>query len=195
MTNMEKREEHYGRLFGPVSGPVMHSMDDKVPHIDVYQYEPNEERLFWTLITGGMSDAVQAVPADYRDELSGRTEILTYAEEPREWIMRALKGLGDLPFDHDTFLYYWHSVPGPGGGPVTDQPSELTCFLMAPPYLEDEEFDSMEIDDEPVDFLWAIPITDRELRFNLDHGGAALVELLEEKNVSPVIDESRKSIV
>jgi len=55
----EERESHYTRFFGPSTEAVMHSTDLKIPHVDVYQFRPTNERPFWTLITGGMSNFPQ----------------------------------------------------------------------------------------------------------------------------------------
>ena len=184
------REEHYERHFGPLSEPVMHSTDIKVPHIDIYQYAPTDDRSYWTLITGGMSDYRQpGIP----EGLSPRAEILTYAEKPQNWMFSVLKGLAEMPFDNETFLHWWHTVPN--GMPMTAEPSELTNFFFLPPYFEGPEFDALKIDGDDVDILWMIPITDKELAFKLEHGAQALEELFERYTLGPVINESRQSMV
>ncbi len=135
---MQARESHYSKYFGPLSEPVMHSMDAKVPHIDIYQFRPTAERPFWTLITGGMSDLPQpGVP----DILPPRAEIMLYASAPAKWMFSVLKGLAAMPFDDDTFLHWCHSVPN--GMPMTAKPSLLTNFFFLPPSFEAEDFDSL----------------------------------------------------
>ncbi len=184
------REEHYERFFGPLVEPVKHSTDMQVPHIAIYQFAPNDERPYWTLITGGMSDFRQpGIP----EGLSPRAEILTYAAEPQNWMFNVLKNLAEMPFVADTFLHWWHTVPN--GMPMTAEPSELTNFFFLPPYFEGPDFDTLKIDADDVDVLWMIPITDSELQYKLQHGAEALEELFERYAVSPVINESRTPLV
>lgn len=188
--NLEVREAHYIKFFGPLTECVLHSTDAKAPHIDVYQFAPSANRPYWTLITGGMSDLRQpAVPK----ELAPRAEILLYASEPSGWMFNVLKGLAEMPFDDDTFLHWWHSVPN--GMPMTAKPSLLTNFFFLPPYCEDKSFNQLRIDSDSVDMLWMVPITDAELAYKLENDGDALARLLWEHNTSQVIDESRRSVV
>jgi Suppressor of fused protein (SUFU) len=184
----QERESHYARFLGPLTEPVVHSMDLKVPHIDVYQFRPNDERPFWTLITGGMSNFPQpSVP----DGIPPRAEIMLYASEPESWMFNVLKGLAEMPFDEDTFLHWGHTVPN--GIPMTAKPSLLANYLFIEPCMESKDFDRLVIDGDEVSILWMVPITDAELSYKLDHGANALLKLFAEHDLSQVIDESRPS--
>jgi hypothetical protein len=184
------RESHYTKFFGPFSEPVMHSTDVKIPHIDIYQFRPTDERPFWTLITGGMSNLRQpAVP----DGVPPRAEILLYASEPVGWMFNVLKGLAEMPFDDNTFLHWGHSVVN--GMPMTAKPSLLTNFFFLAPCFESEDFDSLVIEGEEVSILWMVPITDAERDYKLEHGSNALRELFAEHQLPQVIDESRESLI
>ena len=184
------REAHYKRFLGRLDQDVMHSTDAKSPHIDIYQFAPTDQRDYWTLITGGMSDLPQPrVP----DGISPRAEIMLYAPEPRGWMFNVMKGLAEMPFDDDTFLHWFHTVPN--GMPMTAEPSLLTNFFFVPPYFEGAEFDTLKVGGDDVDILWMIPITDAELEYKLEHGSEALEELFDEHELSPVIDEQRESLL
>ena len=189
---MECREGHYQKFLGPIESPVMHSTDEKVPHIDIYQFGPTDERDFWTLITGGMSDVAQRAP-ELDPPISGRTEILLYAPEPQPWMFSVLKGLAGMPFDDDTYLHWGHTVPN--GQPMTAKPSLLTSFFFLPPYFEDDGFDTLTLDDERVDILWLVPITEAEREFAVENGSRALEEVFAEKELPRGIDEGRASLV
>jgi len=187
------REAHYVKHFGLLSESIMHSTDEKTPHVDIYRFPPFQDRHYWTLITGGMSDFRQSVPDDAPEHVSPRTEILLYVRAPQPWMFSVLKGLAEMPFDDQTFLHWWHTVPN--GMPMTAKPSLLTNFFFLPPYFEKEGFDTLEIGGDKVNILWLIPITDAELHYKLEHGGRALEELFSQKELDPVVDESRKSLV
>src|SRR4030095_2254037 len=110
------REAHYERFFGRLE-QVMHSTDEKPVHIDIYQFAPTEDRSSWTLITGGMSDRRQPLPAEAPEHVAPRAEIMMYVAEPKPWMFAVLKGLAEMPFDQDTFLHWHHTVPN--GHPLT----------------------------------------------------------------------------
>jgi|GEM_PF-1200923 len=189
---LHERESHYTRFLGPLDQQIYHSTDIKPVHIDIYQFAPTEDRPYWTLITGGMSDGPQLVPLaeDYR---SPRAEILMYAAEPKPWMISVLKGLAEMPFEHDTHLHYWHTVQN--GQPMTAEPSKLTAYFFLPPYFEHPEFPRLTIAGDRVDFLWMIPITEAERQYAVRKGGQALERVIERANPPIVVDESRRSLV
>src|SRR5688572_3354144 len=125
---LEARERHYERFFGSLNQSVIHSTDVKPVHIDIYQFAPTDERLYWTLITGGMSNERQIEPEDCAEHMSPRAEILMYVRGPRQWMFNVLKGLAQLPFEKNTSLHWWHTVPN--GMPMTAKPSLLTSFFF-----------------------------------------------------------------
>jgi len=188
------RENHYRRFFGELTEPVWHSTDDKSPHVDIYQFPPIPERDFWTLVTGGMSDLRQPKLRTPLGECAPRAELLMYVNEPKPWMITVLKGLAEMPFDHETYLYYGHTVPN--GKPMTATPSHLTSFFFDQPYLEDPNLQDLTIDGDAVAFLWLRPIAESERAYAIERSGEALSELFSSLDVNPVVvDETRKPIV
>lgn len=190
---LDIREAHYQRFFGPLTEKVMHSTDVKPVHVDIYQFAPTTERQFWTLITGGMSDIQQIGPEDCAEHQAPRAEILMYVPSPQGWMFNVLKALAEMPFDDDTYLHWWHTIPN--GMPMTAKPSLLTSYFFMPPYFEDEQFGGLQLDGDAVDFLWMVPITEAEREFAVAHGSQALENRMRDANLAHVLDESRKSIV
>lgn len=187
------RENHYRRFFGELTEPVWHSTDDKAPHIDIYQFAPTQEREFWTLITGGMSDLRQPGLRTSPGECAPRAELLMYVNEPKAWMINVLKGLAEMPFDHETYLYFGHTVPN--GKPMTAASSHLTSFFFDQPYLEDPKLLDLTIDGDAVAFLWLRPIAESERAYAIERGGEALSDLFTSLDVEPVVDETRKPFV
>src|SRR5438128_2445833 len=59
----EAREKIYNEFFGEALN-VSHEVIPLIPHIDVYTYQPgHNDRDFFTLVTGGMSDLEMTLPA------------------------------------------------------------------------------------------------------------------------------------
>lgn len=190
---MKAREAHYAAHFGPINQPVMHSKDRQDPQIDVYQFEPTEERPYWTLITGGMSDDRQPALVDIKEDVAPRAEIMLYVHEPQQWMFHVLKSLAELPFESGSFLHWHHTVPSRVS--MTGRESLLTSFFFLPPYFESDEFDSLKIDGDRVNILWLVPITDAEREFAVANGPEALEGLMVENELDPVVFEPRESLV
>jgi hypothetical protein len=190
--NMEAREAHYARFFGPLGPTVYHSNRRFNPHIDIYPYPPSGQRDYWTLITGGMSDRAQRIPKIARGEISPFTEVVMYAHEVREWMVGGLSALAEHPFREKTFLHLWHSF---GTGAPLFEGSIFAGFVCLPPIGEREDFDSLCLPAGKVDFLWAVPVTAAELEFKITNGAEALMHLFQEHDLDMVVDEERQSMV
>ena len=159
----------------------------------VYQFRPEGNRKHWTLITGGMSDNPQPSSADTPGCISPRTELMMYVREPKQWMFDVLMGLAELPFGAQRPVHWWLTLPN--GMPMTPQSSLLTSFFFIPPLCEPMEFDSLKIENQLVQFLLVIPITDEEFDFELKHGPNALLKLFEDKDFDCIVDEERGSFV
>lgn len=191
--NIDRREDHYERFFGPISQPVLHSTDTMDPHVDIYQFPPLGMREHWTLVTGGMSDRRQEIPPDLAGALAPRSELILYADKPDPWMFRALKQLAEYPFQEETYLHFGHTVDG--GGPVAPTPCTLTAFLVWEPVFEEDPLAELLVEGDRVDFLWVVPLTAAELAFKLEHGSMELVKRFEETGLDPVVDTQRPSVV
>jgi hypothetical protein len=187
------REEHYIRHLGPLTEPAARSSFGQGRRLFVYQFKPHANREHWTLITGGMSDYQQPLPPGTPEYVSPRTEIMMYVREPKQWMFDVLMGLAEIPFREQTHLHWWHTVPN--GMPMTPQPSLLTNFFLIPPFCESVDFDSLRIDDQRVQFLVVLPITDEELEFKLKQGATALLKIFEDKDFDCIVKEERQSYV
>lgn len=185
------REEHYQRFFGSITQDIMHSTDAKQVHVDIYQFEPTQDRPFWTLITSGMSNQRQPELEDSDNLL--RTEIVLYAARPQDWMFSVMKGLAEMPFDDNTNLHWGHTVPN--GQPMTAQSSHLTSFFFVPPFFEPLEFNELKLDGDKVNFLWMIPITEAERTYAIEHGSDKLYKKFEDGDVSIVVNEKRESLL
>ena len=184
-------ENHYRKFIGDIFGTVWHSTNKKPVHIDVYQVPPNQKRKFWTLITLGMCYQIQKVPSNMN--ISGRTEILMYTKEIKQWMIKILKLVGETPFENNSYFHWYHTIDFQK--PVTSHESKLTAGILLPPFFEDPRFDTLKIKKEKIDFLWFFPITNPELKFAKKKGGRALNNLFSKKRMNPIVDEGRASVI
>jgi hypothetical protein len=186
-----QREAHYERFLGPLTEKIMHATDVKPVHVDIYTFRPSSDRPHFTLITGGMSDLRQCVPDGW--DIAPRAEIMLNVSEPRGWMYSVLKGLAEMPSSDDTFLSYRHTVPN--GKPMTADPSLLTSFFFVHPMMMPDGFSPMKVDGDDTDILLLIPITELERRYAKEKGAAELISLFGDRELDPIVDESRKSFV
>lgn len=183
------RKACYERHLDGIAYPALHVADGVATRIEIYGIPPKkDDRHNWTLITSGMSDIPQTLPDGSRH----RTELFMYVKEPRDWMFDVLVRLARYPFEHGTYLHWGHTVDN--GGSVTREPSQLTAFAFWPPDLEVNFMDELALDEDPVRFLWCIPITEAERAYAERYGGLALEGRMRELNFGDV-DESRGSIV
>lgn len=185
-----EREAHYEKYLGALDQVVMKSKPGSAFEIDIYTFAPTEERPFYVLITGGMSDHRQNIPDDW--EISPRAEIMLYTLHPKGWMYSALRGLAEMPLEKDSFLSYRHTIPN--GRPVTSEPSLLTAFTFLPPQFEDDGFRLMTVDNDATDILLMVPITEAERQYAVENGTDDLYNLFAQ-HLDPVIFEHRSCIV
>jgi hypothetical protein len=187
------REAHYRKHFGPLAEPIMHSTDERTPHIDMYQFRPNSRRDWWTIVTGGMSERRQPFAGRLPRRVARRTELLVYASKPSRWIFSAVKRIAEMPFDTNEFLHWGHTVVM--STLVADRLAPLSRFFCTPPFFERETLQSLRLGRERVDFLWLIPITEAEHTFLEHHGPQALTDAFAARQLFPLLDKRRESCV
>lgn len=190
---LRTRQRFYSDHFGPLTEPIKHSVEVKEVHVDIYTFKPFAKRRHWTLITGGMSDNRQTPLRLVSEGTNVRTEIMMYTRAACPWMFSAMKGLAEMPFEMNTFLHWFHTVPN--GQPMTSEISWLTNSFFVPPVFETKALEGLSIAGEKVDVLQLVPITDAELRYKLKNGAAALLRIFAEHAYDLVVDERRPSFV
>lgn len=183
---MGEREALYEGYFG-VPPKIYHSANKVFPHIDVYHFQPTQDRPFHTLITGGMAEYRQPV-----DENSARLELLIYVKTFRWWAANLLKMIAEHPAQNQTFFAAYHTVPM---GYRLTETAEISAFLLAPAEMEDSSRLSFSIEGEPVDYLVCAPITMIEHAFAREVSSEQLHQRLKKADAIIHTDDERRSIV
>ena len=65
------------------------------------------------------------------------------------------------------------------------------AFFLLPLIKSHREF-VCEVEDDPVSFLWHIPISDKERAYRQEHGADALIDRLEAVDLPWVFDENNR---
>jgi hypothetical protein len=191
---VKAREKVFESFFGTPC-TVNHELAPLVPHLDVYIFEPNrEDRDFFTLATGGMSDLAMKVPSGVPFR---RAELILYVEEPKDEYVNMLRWLAHLIHDQQTWM-------SPGSTMTNGQPpvpifesSVLDCyFFLAPPLEPDNSLpEKFVLKEDPVTFLWVVPITHVECEFIRQRGLDDFLGVLDKRAHPFVLDPQRKSYI
>lgn len=193
--HMQERERVYAELFGE-SDTVFHELLPRIPHIDIYRFPPNEQRDFFTYVTGGLSD----LPMNSPDELGARyrrAELVFYASEHRDDYPELLRWLSHFVHDNSTWLHWGHSLPnGQPPSPLFDTENLDSLFFIPTIVRPDSTLgEKLRIDDDPVNLVWCVPITTAECQLKLDQGAEALCDLFDANQHSPIFRGNRDSYV
>ena len=192
------REEVYEGFFGSCSS-VSHEAVPYVPHIDVFTYEAGSAgRNFCTIVTSGMSDIPMAFPAEAKTPPQRtRAELIFYCAEPRQEYIQTIRWLARFPHDNRTWISWGHTIPN-GNPPAPFWGSRtLDTVLLMPTIVRPDSWLSSELQlgDDPVEFLWVVPLTTAECDWKLTKGFDALMELFQERRHPHVYDPNRQSYV
>ncbi len=197
---IEKREAAYEQMFGKYALVYDDEFPGLVPHIDVYVHEPSVGRDFYTLVTGGMSDLPMKLPDGAPAGMPRRTEIVFYLpadQEPKREYVSFLRTSARFVYDYQTWLTWGHTIPnGDPPKPIFDGAPFVSVLFLFPLFKPDNQLaEQLVLDNDPVHFLWIVPLTAAEQRYKMEHGTEALQEAFNRARLPFVFNEKRASCV
>jgi Suppressor of fused protein (SUFU) len=190
------RHNVYERLFG-ITERVFEEAPPRVPRIDVrayYRRGPDGARVC-SLVTSGMSDLGMNVPG--RLKAPRRVELILYCADPDPGYAETLRWLAHFPHDQRTWVGAGHTIPnGYPPAPFWGSPVLDTMMLMPTVVTRDAALpQELALAGEPVEFLWAVPLTAAECKLKLAKGFGAVLDLFRERRHPQVFDPRRRSYV
>jgi hypothetical protein len=204
-SNMRAIEEHIEEHIGKID-TVFHELVSDLVHIDIHVVKPTQERPWITLVTSGMSDRAMNPPDDAK--ALAYAEIMLclpptwklsqddFMDERHYWPVRWLKALARLPHEYSTWLGYWHTVPNGDPAEPLASDTQLSGFMLVPPMTTSVDFHELVVPPlKTIRFFAAIPLTSDEMQFKLKAGAGELMERLERKKITELINPSRGSVL
>lgn len=175
------------------------------PHIDIHHAEPTKQRNFHVLFTTGMSDKPMNVDrgfAKYRyAELmlclpgSWPASKIDPDDETYGWPVAWLKMLADVPYEHNTWFGWWHTIPNGDRPEPLATDTKLCCWFLMQPQLFPEDFQTLKVSsDKTIHFYALVPIYKQEMEYKLKHGGEGLYKRLVKSGVTELLDPKRKNV-
>lgn len=206
----EALDHHLGRHLGD-DWVVWHEIVSDLVHLDVAMWRPTEERPAYTFVTQGMSDLPMSIPAElaaqgmtpYAELMvtlpadwpvpSGPSDTAPWQDDNAYFPVRALKMLGRLPHEYDTWLGFGHTIPnGDPPEPLCDG-TELVGWLLLPPVSMPQEFSTVATPAGSVELFALVALTADEMDLKLRRGVESLFDGFERHGVSDLLDVRRRS--
>lgn len=204
-SSLEAIDRHIETHVGKVE-MVFHEIMSDLEHIDVHQVPPTNDRPFFTLITSGMSDRPMSAPEQAPDCKYAELMLClpptwpitqeAFNAEENYWPERWLKILARFPHEHNTWLWFGHTMPN-GDPPQPFAPNEkFSCMMLGPAMTVSAEFWKLRVPDEKTIFFFSVlPILPDETDFKLKHGADAFLECFVRAKQTELIDPQRKSVL
>jgi Suppressor of fused protein (SUFU) len=195
-------DAHVTSHFGPPA-TTWHEIVSPYVHVDVHVVEPTGERPGFTLVTSGMSEQPMSSPSgDLFAELMmvlpatwAKPDSQEFREPRGHWPYKLLQDLARLPHEYGTWLWSGHTVPnGDPPEPYADD-TKLCGALLAPPVIAPDGFERMSFKGHEVHFFAVLPLHVDEMQLKLDNGPDALYDLLDEADVTEILQSDRRSVV
>lgn len=190
---------HIEKHFGPVER-VLHEIVSTYVHVDLHVVMPTKERPVITVVTSGMSE--RAMPGDLYAELmlilppTWPTDDPAFETDEAYWPFRLLKQLARLPHEYQTRLWKGDTVPNGDPPRPYARDTKLCGALIAPMVLpRDEGADSFVYDGHEIALLSVWPLHADEMQVKLDQGLDRFYDLLDEAELTEILDPRRPSAV
>lgn len=177
----------------PIAAFPYHAFSDNPEEpflIDVFVYPldvEGETEPVVAAVTNGMSDARMVDRED--PEVWTRYELIQYLRRCTEGHARRLHDMAWLPHFDGFALDEQHTIRWEYAA-VEGTPWKNAFFLrpLPPPH---QEF-SVELEGDPVSFLWHVPISDEELAYKEQFGAGALLDRMDAVGLPWIFDESNR---
>ena len=182
-------KEEYKKIIGGYKYSDEDSFVSYRPKIDVHVFEREYKgSIFNTLITDGMSSLAMRDTSDLC-----RAELIMYVDNIKREHFKMIRYVAGSPHidnfslrQNETVAYLSNWIDG----------SELIDFLATKSVIQGEkDFSHIEVDGDPLNIYWLVPITRKEREFKNMNGTNALLEKFEEKKEPFILNELRDSVV
>ncbi|MHC9543445.1 MAG: suppressor of fused domain protein [Vulcanimicrobiota bacterium] len=201
---LEIMSRHISRYIGE-PGMVLHEIDSDIVHIDIHCVLPRKGRNFYTLVTSGMSDKSMITPVEASEFRFAELVIYLPATWPLDkehsrleeyyWPVRLLKDLTKMPHMLETWLGPGHTIAN-GEPPEPYAANTRMCgSVLLEPVLEPVGFRRLKASPaKTINYLLVFPLYKEEMIFSMKYGMDILLERLERKRTSPILNISRESL-
>lgn len=207
--DMDAISVHIEKNIGRVH-QVFHEIVSDDLHIDVCHVKSSLFRRYEVLVTMGMSAKPMEIPEDSEEPRFMELMVLLpkgwpltkdkFFDEKNYWPIRLLKDLARFVHHGKTWFGFGHTIANAENEsdliPYSDGVGFCACTLLPSlTFGESSYVLQQESEKGDIGFLTVIPIYENELKYKLEHGLDALLDLFDKHKVSDRIDLKRRDVV
>ena len=158
------------------------------------------DRNYHIISTIGMSDYSMPVPETFSDK--SKIELFfvlpdywkpdDLESQNHKWVWDQITFMSSFPKERETWFGPGHTIPYSKDGSPISEKYEQVAFLMAEPYVLEEEMKPMLTESDSITFLAVIPLFKNELDFKNKSGTHLLLRKFLKKGISEKVDMFRQ---
>jgi hypothetical protein len=195
---------HVQASVGPISGSF--TFPPGVISLEVLWVAPSAHRRFHTLVTCGMAERPMCPPPEAADFRFAELSVCLPTGWPIEpgpidssgtdcWPLALLARVAHYAHEHETWVWYGHTLGSPVQGESFAPDTRLTCVALGDnPNLPFRFRVLPMVDDRLIYILNMIPIYAEEQRLAMWRGTQELLDRLEKRRLSDRIDVHRPNV-
>ena len=207
--DMENISRHIEKYIGKIH-MVFHEIVSDDLHIDICHVKSSIFRRYEVLVTMGMSAKAMSIPDECNEPKYMELMFLlpkcwpltkeSFNDERNYWPIRLLKDLARFVHHGNTWFCFGHTVANTENEnqfvPYAENIDFCACALL-PSITLGESICTLrrKPKTENIGFLSVIPLYEKELKFKLENGIDALLDLFDRFNVNDKLDLNRRSVV
>ena len=189
--------------YGPFS-EVIHEIYSPDIRLDIAVVPPTDEQPYYKLITMGAGAYKMNVPEELKKYKLERAEYVIFLpkewdiksdKEEYYWVIRYLKTIARLPIYSNSWLGFGHTVSAnKDSSPVADN-TKFNSFVLFNSYgKNNHKILPMKLNlFEKVNFYQLYPLYQEELEFKMENSLEDLVNKIDEKDLSFIVNINRKN--
>lgn len=111
------------------------------------------------------------------------------------WPFRLLQDLAQLPHQFNTTLWTGHTVPNGDPPEPYARNTKLCGALVMPPVIAPDGFETLRVGEREIQFFGVFPLHRDEMQLKLDRGLDALLDLMDEAEITEFLEADRPSVI
>lgn len=189
--------------YGPFS-EVIHEIYSPDIHLDIAVVPPTDEQPYYKLVTMGAGAYKMNVPEELKKYKLERAEYVIFL--PKEWDIKSdkeeyywaihyLKSLARLPIDSNSWLGFGHTVSANNDSSPVAANTKFNSFVLFNSYVRNKpKIQPMKLNlFEKINFYQLYPLYQEELEFKMENSLEDLVNKIDEKDLSFIVNINRKN--
>lgn len=205
--HLEWIDDHVKKHFPNADVKVFHEFFSLDFKLHVYFIKPQNLN-FNVLLTAGMSSLEMNVPdiVEEKDNYKFAELMLLIPKDiefndvytgtkNNDYIIKMLKVTGKFPHQYDTWLAIGHSIRYSEELETYGTDTNFVGGVILPSATFEDDFTEIKRNGRTINIYSFFPLYERELKYKIENGYDALLDLIIENNCLEIVDNNRKKLI